>query len=82
MHTVMVWDGRLFQKQFLIKSRNRLKEHAEFLIEWIYSDPNLYSTMEDDYRKRSARWFLEKAEVPTHEWNPLIRTDFDDDLDL
>ena len=81
LHTVMVVDERLFQRQFIIKSRNRLKEHAKFLIEWIYSDPNLYSTSEEDYRKRSARWFLEKADVPSHEWDPVIRTDLEDDLD-
>jgi len=79
LHSVMVWDIRLYQS--VIKYRVQLKEHAEFLVEWIYSDPNLYSTMEEDYRKRSARWFLEKAYVPTHEWDPLIRTDSDDDLD-
>ena len=81
LHSVMVWDERLYSKQFLLKSTVRMKELAEILVQWIHSEPNVFSLSTEDYRKRSARWLLEKANVPEHEWDFSIRTDFDDNLD-
>lgn len=81
LHSVMVWDERLYRKQFLLNSKVRMKELAEILVQWIHSEPNVFSLSTEDYRKRSARWLLEKANVPEHEWDFSIRTDFDDNLD-
>ena len=81
LHSVMVWDERLYRKQFLLKSAVRMKELAEILVQWIHSEPNVFSLSTEDYRKRSARWLLEKASVPEHEWDFSIRTDFEDNLD-
>jgi hypothetical protein len=81
LHSVMIWDERMYRGGFLLKSTVRMKELADILVKWIHSEPNLFSLSTVDYRKKSARWFLEKANVPEHEWDLSIRTDFEDNLD-
>ena len=84
LHSVMIWDTRMYhpsQRGFQLKSKTRMKELAEILVQWIHSEPNVFSLSTTDYRKKSARWLLEKANVPEHEWDSSIRTDFEDNLD-
>jgi TolA-binding protein len=81
LHSVMIWDTRMYQRGFLLKSKTRMKELANVLVKWIHSEPNVFSLSTIDPRKKSARKLFKMADVPEYEWDIAIRTDFVDELD-